>query len=451
MSLERTLPPTSNIPPPLPVAAINIEPSGCHVCNDIMKEGQDCLILNECSHAYHRQCIESYLSSSSECPVCKKYCQLSELRKLNIVSNILPLANTNTKSKGRGAVPKPYNTRSTIRNLFSNSQNDNSRNSKGPAENLSTPNRENRTSVANNVVNSPLHNNPHPTPPRERDVNGIDFEEINRLIETNIRLLTNLNIIPTNNTTENVNRPTQTNDTTSHQVHILDTPNHFSNSSSNVLTIYANKVTSAIQNWNLKFDGSSSGLTVEEFLYRVRSLTHDTLNRDFSHVCRNLNILLIGKARDWYWRYHKQVGRIEWSDFCDALKCQYRDFKSSFDIREEIRNRRQKLGETFDTYYEAVSAVMDRLPSPMNESELIEILIRNLRPDIRQELLYVSITSISQLRKMVQKREHFLSDEYVRKNLVSRNTNSLLPRRFVNEVDDIKEEVLVDENENNII
>lgn len=79
---------------------------------------------------------------------------------------------------------------------------------------------------------------------------------------------------------------------------------------------------------------------------------------------------------------------------------------------------------------------MDRLPTPMTDEELIEILPRNLRPEIRQELLYVKIHSISHLRQLVQTRENFLSDEYVRRNLSSRapGINSA-PRKYVADIE----------------
>lgn len=115
---------------------------------------------------------------------------------------------------------------------------------------------------------------------------------------------------------------------------------------------------------------------------RIRSLTRENFNDDFMAICRNLNTLLTGKARDWYWRYHKQVPVINWNEFCDAIRCQYKDCKSSFDVREEIRNRKQKPNETFDSFFESVSAIIDLLPTRMAETELIEILQRNLRPEI---------------------------------------------------------------------
>ncbi|XP_037827126.1 uncharacterized protein LOC119615120, partial [Lucilia sericata] len=451
MSLDRT-PPPSNIPPPLPLAPLTIEPSVCHVCNETMAEGQDCLIINQCSHTYHRQCIESHLANSSECPVCKRSFQLCELRKLNIVNKLLPLAKGNTKGKGRGAVSKPYNLRSASCNLFAESDNHN-------LETLVTPDRHVSNIPDTNLMNTPTRQQSHHSPQRNTNDTNVDYNKINQMIENNItRLLTNLNIIPSANTANNNGcnpnrsvRPNNNNYTENvNNTQFLNSPNIFSNSNSYNTSMHPDKITSVIQNWNLKFDGSATGLNVDEFLYRIRSLTRDNFNGDFSVVCKNLHVLLTGKARDWYWRYHKQVPAIDWSDFCDAIKCQYKEFKSSFDIREEIRNRKQKPAENFDTFYEAVSSIMDRLPSPMSEPELIEILARNLRPDIRQDLLYVPIHSISHLRKLVQMREHFLSDEYVRKSFVGRNPNAMLPRRYINEIDTNDNEILRDVPENNI-
>lgn len=104
--------------------------------------------------------------------------------------------------------------------------------------------------------------------------------------------------------------------------------------------------------------------------------------------------------------------------------------------KEEIRSRKQKPNESFDVFFEAVSSIMDKLSRPMSEQELIGILARNLRPDIRQDLLYVPIHSLSHLRKLVQMRENFLNDEYVRKNLTTRNASSnLAPKRYVADID----------------
>ncbi|XP_037827432.1 RING-H2 finger protein ATL8-like, partial [Lucilia sericata] len=107
--------PPGPIPPPLPTAPVFIEPSVCQLCKKSMEEGQEYLILNQCSHAFHSLCIETHLSTSSECPTCHRNCLLSELRKLVIQpKGSLPRP---SGTKPRGAMARHYQTRSVSRNL----------------------------------------------------------------------------------------------------------------------------------------------------------------------------------------------------------------------------------------------------------------------------------------------------------------------------------------------
>lgn len=195
------------------------------------------------------------------------------------------------------------------------------------------------------------------------------------------------------------------------------------------LALRSAKILSIIQNWNIKFDGSRTGLSVDEFLYRVRALAAENFNNDFSVICNHLHILLTGKARDWFWGYHKRVESIEWDSFCAALRYQYKDFRSSFDIREEVRSRKMRVGESFETFYESINSLLDRLETPMPESELVQIVLKNLLPDIRRELLYVPIYTLAHLRKLVQMREHLLGEETFRRNVPLRQPQNFGPRR----------------------
>lgn len=119
-----------------------------------------------------------------------------------------------------------------------------------------------------------------------------------------------------------------------------------------------------------------------------------------------------------------------------AIRDQYKYMKSSFDLIEEIRSRKQRHGESYDNFFDALSVIADRLPRQMAEEEFIEIIARNLRPEIRQDLLYVPIRSLSHLRRLVQMRENLWNDENVRKTLAQRAPNPGFPaRRHVSEID----------------
>lgn len=205
MSVDKT-PPSATIPPPLPLAPLYIEPSVCNICNVTMVDGDDCLIINECSHAFHRSCIEVYLSTSTECPVCKRSCRLSDLRRL-VINVGTASSRPVTRSKGRGAMARPYSTRSTNRNLLqdSNQINPTGTTLQGVQQEVSQIGNDSLDSNRSNenllnislpiTSQNPSHQN---LPTSNNNTRGIDYEQINRMIEANIsRLLQNLNIITT--------------------------------------------------------------------------------------------------------------------------------------------------------------------------------------------------------------------------------------------------------------
>lgn len=70
----------------------------------------------------------------------------------------------------------------------------------------------------------------------------------------------------------------------------------------------------------MKYDGELTGPSVQEFLYRVSALTEDCLNGDFPMLCKNLHVLLTGKAREWYWRFRKENSLITWGRFLLVLE-----------------------------------------------------------------------------------------------------------------------------------
>ncbi|XP_073827218.1 uncharacterized protein [Musca autumnalis] len=465
MSLERTPIDKSNTNDAIGETS-DVEPTGgidptnnnsnmiCHSCNEPFLAGQECLSLKTCSHTFHRNCMENHMSTASECPSCKIQCQLSDFRSISLVPK--PQKKFIQRGKGRGAMAKTYYTRNAKKNLFQEQTNllDFSTDLQGAVGGM-TPTQPNHNNELLPDASRPLGTKPFQS--------SIDYGEIQKMVELSVcNLLSKLNILPSNTPSQNLHNqnnaninginvprnhvnkthtnisnsqalPQQTQRQTQSQPRFSNSPNQFSVSNQ---PLQPDKITTIIQNWHLKFDGSSTGLTVDEFLYRVTTLTEDTFNGDFSLICKNLNILLSGKAREWYWRYRKNASPIVWEDFCDSIKFQYRDFKTSFDIREEIRNRKQKLGESFDSFFEAVTSIHDRLPTQMSELELIEILTRNLRPEIRQELLYIPVNSLAHLRKLVHMRENFLNDDYVKKQLLNRPTNPYSLKRQIAELSD---------------
>lgn len=84
---------------------------------------------------------------------------------------------------------------------------------------------------------------------------------------------------------------------------------------------------------------------------------------------------------------------MRWSDLCDAPKKHFRDNKKDEDIHKAIRNRKQCDREDFEKFYEAVEQLMVGLSIPLSKATIVDMVSRNLRSDIRHELLNVSIRS----------------------------------------------------------
>lgn len=180
------------------------------------------------------------------------------------------------------------------------------------------------------------------------------------------------------------------------------------------LCIRPDKVSQIMFNWKMKFNGSSNCLPVDSFIYRVEALTNQTLGGNFHLLCGNASALFDGKANDWFWRFHKTVDIVKWPDLCRALREQYKDSRTDVDIREMIRDRKQKSHESFDSFYESVIDLVDRLEQPLSGKTLVEILRRNLLPEIQHEILNMKIESIGQLREICRRREFFIQDVYKR-------------------------------------
>lgn len=324
----------------------------CRICEEsLFFESQECYNIITCGHIFHRICVEQALSTSAECPHCKLPCDLSDLRKYSINTNVIDNASAEistqtanpkkskplTRGKGRGAMANRPVTRNLSKALFNeNFESDGTpRPNVGHLIDVSHQYSPLRNTSSNQI---PTQNNPNDNNfrPPSQNVVEIDYSKINNMIENNIaKFFQNLNLqphLPPNTHPSAIPVPPvpiPNNSGLNNDVP-LSNVNSCRNSTSQMeqfISARPEKLTSIIQNWNVKFDGSSTGLTVEEFLYRIKSLTQEHFGNNFTIICKNLPVLLTGKAREWYWRYHKQVDSIEWTSFCAALKCQFKDMR----------------------------------------------------------------------------------------------------------------------------
>lgn len=178
----------------------------------------------------------------------------------------------------------------------------------------------------------------------------------------------------------------------------------------NRLSIANEKLSNLICNWQIHFSGLNDVLTVDQFIYRVNTLTSLHLHGNFNILCQRVHSLFEGKALQWFWRYRQQCVNLTWFDLWEAMRRQFKDFATDSEIRDDIRRRKQRPNETFDDFLDAVMTMCDRLRCQMSDSELVETLTRNLKSDSRHELLHLQIEDIASLRREARRHEKFFRD-----------------------------------------
>lgn len=360
----------------------------CSICETHINSVAE-IYKTSCNHDFHRKCIAAHFKSDNKCPRC------------NAVS--LPEAlgvTTRGKCKSRLPTDNPgdssdYDRASTSANAAKTIETASDRLNPGEAMNaiaLITMERRLLTSLSEKM------------------------SEIiqNSVVETVQRLM----ITPPQSTSNNTRAQTPI-ENSSHEVGSVSGIEHrrsqnagspFSNRSHNTdLLNRPDKVVHILNGWKLKFSGTGF-LTVDNFIYRVEALTVQTLEGNFSVLCKNASVLFEGKANEFYWRYHKSVNEVQWNQLCVALRLQFRQERDDADIEELIRSRKQKNSENFDCFFDSISTLLDQLQHPLSPQKIVRLLRNNLRPEIRHELLNIEIKTVSELRDICRRRENFLED-----------------------------------------
>lgn len=419
----------------IPSADVNREASQCSICRKDY-EVDDVVVSTPCSHIFHKDCIVRVIQETQSCPICDSACRQTRLKCHNILENaqVNPRPNSDTKNISQGAIPRAsiQKGRPPRSNLldFSTHQT--------PTPNIT--NRENNNSGSwDAMLNVPqLH--------RRLDIQDISDSFLQNLINEAVRnQLASMNISHNMNQTNNPSNGLLYRNNYGNRNSVgdrngengsrnyLNLPNSRQNRNANqypTLNWTPDKISSIISGWHIKFCGQDEGgLSVDNFIYRIHALTIQSLRGDFNTLCQHVHLLFCDKAIDWYWRFHATVARVDWETLCRELRNQFRDRRTDFDLREQMRARKQRHGEKFDSFYDAILQITDRLQTPVNEYDLIEILKRNLRPEVRKEILHFNIISISDLRDFVRKHE-ILEDELGK----YRSNRTFIPHKVVSEL-----------------
>lgn len=165
-----------------------------------------------------------------------------------------------------------------------------------------------------------------------------------------------------------------------------------------------------IRQWSLRFSGSPSGIDIEDFIFRLEKQAELD---GVSHAALVIGIgdLLIDRANQWYWTFQRRTVQPTWNELKEALIDRYSPRRDTdYDIKSKIENRHQRPNECFSDYCQDIEALSVRLVRRMRESELIEILRRNMRVELRRALCYHQSRTINQLLRQCSDFEKLYPD-----------------------------------------
>lgn len=150
---------------------------------------------------------------------------------------------------------------------------------------------------------------------------------------------------------------------------------------------------------NIKFDGNSC---VRVFIERLEELR---ISREISEtkIFKGFPDLLEKSALFWF--RSNRDSFCSYKEVLNKLKLDFDIPDLDYKLMSEIRQRTQSKDETFVNYLSIMQSMFSRLSKPLPETDKLEILMHNIRPEYIRELALQDITSIDTLKTLGKKLE----------------------------------------------
>lgn len=159
-----------------------------------------------------------------------------------------------------------------------------------------------------------------------------------------------------------------------------------------------------IHQWQLYFSGeekkvSNYDLNVHDFIFQINIMKLSQGISDFE-MLGHVGMLLTNSARVWYL---SNYGRFaSWNEFINALQQRFKPNFSIIDAMNELTNRKQKRNESPSAFLNSMVMTLRTLPINFTEQQQVELIQKNLLPDIQLSVAPWQPRSIDHL-------EHLLS------------------------------------------
>jgi len=97
-------------------------------------------------------------------------------------------------------------------------------------------------------------------------------------------------------------------------------------------------------------------MPLSEFIFRLEHLQR-SYQVPWKEVLREFHVLVEGQGKEWYWMYVRSTEKQEWTNLRYALQQQFQSHRSNFEREYELRERKQKPGETTEAYIQTMLAL----------------------------------------------------------------------------------------------
>ena len=133
-------------------------------------------------------------------------------------------------------------------------------------------------------------------------------------------------------------------------------------------------------------------MRLEEHAYQDDIPTHQlvTLMRNF----------VTDKADKWYYTFIRKNKHTTWRQMKEALLERFSSLEGDREIRKFIRSRTQYPKETFNDYLMEIESANYRLSNPLTEEEILDILLDNMNPALKNATHHMKMNTSSSLRKI---------------------------------------------------
>lgn len=164
---------------------------------------------------------------------------------------------------------------------------------------------------------------------------------------------------------------------------------------------------------------------ISEFIFKVETLCSRTKCTD-EHLLSNFHVLLEGKAERWYWLFTRQNRNVTYPLLRHALTKEFGHLESDHDILLKMSNRKQQLKESYVDFHSTIVSMNLRLQNPLPDITLIDIIKKNLNPNLRFLLFNADSKDLNLFRDTARKAEKVVNDtKFQNPSGSSRNVNEI--------------------------